>query len=122
MSVQNYITKFEDLARRSDVNEHHSETITRFVLCLQFKIRLAMITVFHDLDTAEEAFDVPLKIDLTFKTFVNAKARCSNKCEGYRHYDHQCLSESQHVRTVHSNDVDDTKIVENVHVFLRLLI
>jgi len=58
-----------------------------------------MITGSYDLDTIEEAFDVALKIDLTFKTLVNAKVRCS-KCEEYGHYDYQCLLESQHVRTV----------------------
>jgi len=46
---------------------------------------------------------------------VNAKARCS-KCERYEHYDYQCPSESQHVRTMPSEDVDESKIVEDVHV------
>ena len=58
-----------------------------------------------DLDTVEEAFDVALKIDLTFKTLVKTKARYS-KCEGYGYYDYQCPSESQHARTVPSDDVD----------------
>ena len=31
MPVQDYIAIFEDLTRRSDVREHHSQTITRFV-------------------------------------------------------------------------------------------
>jgi len=31
MSVQDYITIFEDLTRRSDVREYRSETITKFV-------------------------------------------------------------------------------------------
>jgi len=35
-----------------------------------------MITGSYDLDTIEDAFDIALKIDLTFKTLVNAKARC----------------------------------------------
>jgi len=52
---------------------------------------------------------------LTFKTLVNAKVQCS-KCEGYVHYDYQCPSESQHVRTVPSDDIDDSKVVEDVHV------
>ena len=69
----------------------------------------------YDLDTVEEVFDVALKIDLTFKTLFNAKAQCS-KCEGYGHYDYQCISESQHVRTVPSDDVDDSKAIEDVHV------
>jgi len=37
----------------------------------------AMIIDSYDLDTIEEAFDVALKIDMTFKTLVNAKVRCS---------------------------------------------
>jgi len=41
-----------------------------------------MITGSYDLDTIEKAFDVALKIDLTFKTLVNVKVRFS-KCEGY---------------------------------------
>ena len=47
-----------------------------------------MIISPYDLDTVKEAFDVALRLDLTFKTLVNAKARCS-KCEGYVHYDYQ---------------------------------
>jgi len=74
-----------------------------------------MITGPCDLDTVEEAFDIALKIDLTFKILDNAKTRCS-KCEGYGYYDYQCISESQHVRTVPSDDVDDSKVVEDVHV------
>jgi len=74
-----------------------------------------MITDPYDLDTVEEAFDVALKLNLTFKTLINAKARCS-KCEGYGHYDYQCPSESQQVRIVPSNDVDDLKVVEDVHI------
>ena len=33
-----------------------------------------MITGSYDLDTIEDAFDVALKLDLTFKTLVSAKA------------------------------------------------
>jgi len=77
-----------------------------------------MITAPYDLDTVEEVFDVALKLDLTFKTLVNTNARCS-QCEGYGHYDYQCPSESQHVKTVPTNDVDDSKVVENVHVLSK---
>ena len=96
------------------MKEYHSETITRFVWGLQPKIKHFMIIGLYDLDIVEEAFNVALKIDLTFKTLVNAKARCS-MCEGYRHYNYQCLSDSQHVRIVSSDDVDDSKVVEDVH-------
>ena len=88
MSVQDYIAKFEDLILRCDVREYHSQTVTRFVWGLRSKIRCAMITDSYDLDTVEEDFDVALKIDLTFKKFVNTKVRYS-KCEGYEHYDYQ---------------------------------
>ena len=100
------------------MREHHSETITKFVWGLRLKIRRDVITGSYDLYTIEEAFDVALKLDLTFKTLVNAKAQCS-KCKGYGYYDYQCPSECQHVRTVSSNDVDDSKVVEDVHVPLK---
>jgi len=74
-----------------------------------------MITDSYDLDTIEEAFDIALKTDLTFKIIVNTKALCS-KCERYRHYDYQCPSESQHVRTVLSDDIDDSKVIVDVRV------
>jgi len=74
-----------------------------------------MITGPYDLDTIEEVFDVALRLDLTFKTLVNAKTRCS-KCKGYVYYDYQYPSESQHVRTVLTNEVDDSKVVEDVQV------
>ena len=74
-----------------------------------------MIITSYDLNTIEETFDVALKIDLTFKASVNANTWCS-KCEEYGHYDYQCPSESQHVITVPDDDVDDSKVVEDVHV------
>ena len=52
---------------------------------------------------------------MTFKTLANAKPRCS-KCERYAYYDYQCPSENQHVRNVPSDDIDDSKIVDDVHV------
>jgi len=118
MSVQDYIAIFKELTQRSDVREHYSDIITRFVWGLRTKIKRVMITGLYDLNTIEEAFDVALKLDLTFKTLVNANVRCF-KCEGYEHYDYQCLSECQHVRTVSSNDVNDLKVVEDVHVPLK---
>ena len=36
--------------------------------------------------------------------------------EKYRYYDYQCPSASQHVRIVLSDDVDDSKVVKDVHV------
>ena len=74
-----------------------------------------MITDSYDLDIVEEAFDVTIKIDLTFKTLVNANARCF-KCKGYEYYDYHCPSESQHVRTVSSDDVDDLKVIDDAHI------
>ena len=74
-----------------------------------------MITDHYDLDTVEEAFDVALRWDLTFKTLVNAKVWCS-KCEEYEHYDYQCSSESQHVRIVSSDEVDVSRVIEKVHI------
>jgi len=74
-----------------------------------------MITSSYDLDTVEEAFDIALKIDLTLTRLVNTKARCS-KCERYGHYDYQCPSKSQPVSIVLSDDVDDSKVIEDVHV------
>jgi len=117
MSVQNYIVIFKDLTHHSDVREHHSETITRFVWVCVLKIRRSMITGSYDLDTIEEAFDVALRIDCAFKMLVNAKAWCS-KCEGYGHYDYQCLTESQHVNCA-CDDVDDSKVVEDVYVLFK---
>ena len=74
MSVQDYIAIFKDLNHRSNMSEHHSKTIISFVWGLVSKIRCAMITGPYDLDTIEEAFDVALKLELTFQTLVNVKA------------------------------------------------
>ena len=52
---------------------------------------------------------------MTFKRLVNAKARCSES-KGYGHYNYQCPSKSQHDSIIPSGDVDDSKIVEYVHV------
>jgi len=38
------------------------------------------------------------------------------KCKGYGHYNYQCPSESRHVNIVPSDNVDDLKVVEDVHV------
>ena len=74
-----------------------------------------MIIVYYDLETIKEAFDVVLKMDLIFKMLDNAIAQCS-KCEEYGHYDYQCLSNSQHVRIVLTDEVDESKVVEDVQV------
>ena len=55
LSVQDYIVIFKDLIHRSDVSEHPSKTVTRFVWGLRPKIKRAMITGPYDLDTVEEA-------------------------------------------------------------------
>jgi len=115
MSVQDCIAKFADLTLRCDVREHHSHTVTRFVLGLRSKIMRDMIIDSYDLDTVEEAFDVTLNIDLTFKRLVNVKSACF-KCEGYEHYDYQCPSNSRRVSIISNDDVDDSKVVEDVHV------
>ena len=122
MSAQDNIAKFENLTLHCDVREHCSLTVTRFIWCLRSKIWHAMITGSYDLDTIEETFDVALEIDLTFKRLVNVKVRCF-KCEGYEHehYDYQCPSESLHVRIVSSDNVDDSKVVENVNILFILL-
>ena len=80
MSVQNYIAKFEDLTLRCDVSECHSHIVTMLVWDLRSKIKSVMTTGSYDLNTVEEAFDLALKIDLTFKMLVNAKAQCY-KCK-----------------------------------------
>jgi len=73
----------------------------------------------YNLDTIEKAFDVALKLDLTRKMLANAKVWCS-KCEGYEHYNYQCPSECQHIRTVSNNDVDNSKVIEDVHVPIKI--
>jgi len=83
---QDYIVIFKNLTQRTEVRKHHSETITRFVWGLRPKLRRDVIIGSYDLDTIEEAFDVALKLDLTFKTQVNAKAQCF-KYKKYEHYD-----------------------------------
>jgi len=115
MFVHDYIAIFKNLTHCSEVREHHSKTVTRFVWGLRSKMEHAMITDPYDLDTVEEAFDVALRLDLTFKMLVNARARCS-KCEGYGHYDYQYSSESQHVRIVSSYEVDVLKVIGEVHI------
>jgi len=119
ISVQDYIAIFEDFTHRCDMREHRFQTITRFVSNLKSKIRHVMINDSYDFDTVKEAFDVILKIDLTFKRLINVNVRYS-KCEGYRHYDYQCPSESQHVRIVPSDNVEDSKVVEDVNILPKI--
>jgi len=78
-------------------------------------MKRALITGPYDLDTVEKAFDVASRLDLTFKTLVNVRVRYS-KCEGYGHYDYQCPSENQHVRIMSSDEVDVSKVIEELHV------
>jgi len=92
--------------------------ITRSVSGLRSKIKRVIIIDSYDLDTIEEAFDVALKINLTFKKLVNNNAQCS-KCERYGHYDYQCLSKSRQVITISSEDLDDSKVIENLDVLFK---
>ena len=61
MFVYNYIDIFNNLTHCSEVREHPSETVTRFVWGLRPNMKRAMITGPYDLDTVEEAFDIALK-------------------------------------------------------------
>ena len=74
MFFQNYIAIVEDLTCLCNLREHHSHIITRFASGLRSKIKCNMITGFHDVDTLEEAFDFALKLHLTFKELLIAKA------------------------------------------------
>ena len=80
-----------------------------------------MITSSYDLDTAEEAFDVALKIDLTFKRLINVMARCS-KCEGYEHYNYQCPSKSRHDRLYLVTILTNRRLLRMPTFLLRLLV
>jgi len=80
-----------------------------------------MITGSYDLYTIEDAFDIALKIDLTFKILVNDKAPYC-KCEGYVYYDYQCPSESQYVKIVPSDDVDDSQLLRMSTFLIRPLV
>ena len=41
-------------------------------------------------------------------------------CEGYGYYDYQRPSESRHVRIVSSNNVNDSKVVDDVNILLEI--
>ena len=120
MSVQEYIAKFEDLTLHCDVREHHSQVVTRFVWDLRSKIRRVIITGSYDLDTIEEAFDVTLKMNLTFKKLVNPKPDVLN----VRNMDIMIISASQRVNMLELCQVIILmirKLLRMSTFFLRLL-
>ena len=39
-----------------------------------------------------------------------------SKCGEFKHYDYQCPSESQHTNNVQIDDIDNSRIVEDVHI------
>ena len=82
-----------------------------------------MITSSYSVDSVEDAFDFVLKINLTFKGIVSAKAweQCF-KCERYEHYEYQCLLESRYVNFMLSDDVDYSMVVEDVHIHSEILL
>ena len=82
-----------------------------------------MITSSDDVDTLKEAFDFALKLNLTFKGLLIAKAwEESSKCKGYGYYDYQCPSESRHIRIMPSNMLMIQKLLRMSTFFLRLLV
>jgi len=56
------------------VREHCFQTITRFISGLRADIMCAMIISSYSVDSIEDTFGFVLKIDLTFKGIVSAKA------------------------------------------------
>ena len=38
----------------------------------------------------------------------------------FGHYDYQCLSKSQHIDNVQIDDIDDLRIVEDVHIHFEV--
>ena len=82
-----------------------------------------MITSSYSVDSVEDAFDFVLKIDLTFKGIVDAKAwEQFFKCERYKHYEYQYLLKSRYVNFVLSDDVDYSMVVEDVHIHSEILL
>ena len=117
MSVQYYIAKFDDLTLYCDMRKDRSQTTSKFCLGLRSTIRGVMITSSYHVDSVKEAFHLALELELAFKgIFIfKAKEQCF-KCEAYRYYDYQCPSTSRHVKIVPSDDVVDSKVVENVYI------
>ena len=74
MSVREYITRFEDLTHHCDMKITLFPDYTGFVSGLRSDIRRAIISSSYGVDFVEDVFDFALKIDLTFKEIVSAKA------------------------------------------------
>jgi len=120
MSVQDYIKLFDNLTIHCDMREDCYQTISRFCSGLRSDIRRAMLTISYHVDSIEEAFHLALELELSFRGIFISKAKehCS-KCEGYKHY-YQYPSNSRHVNIVPSDNVDDSRVVENVYVLSQI--
>ena len=79
-----------------------------------------MITSSYHVDSVEESFHLALELELSFKEkFISKYRKQCSKCDGYRLYDYQCLS-IQHTNIIQSDDVDDSRIIEDVYVLSEI--
>ena len=80
--------------------------------------------------SVKEIFLLTLELELsTFKTRERCSAcegyghytyECPSikcfKCEEFKHYDYQCLSKSHHADNEQIDDIDNLRIVKDVHI------
>jgi len=131
LSVTEYKLKFEELVFECGFKIQQLFIIFIYIcfitnLRLDFKREL----ILHVMKSVKKTFILALELELSiFKT----RERCST-CEGYghcanecplikyskcwefEHYDYQCPSKSQHNGNVQIDDIDDSRIVKDIHI------
>jgi len=80
-----------------------------------------MLTSSYHVDSVEETSHLVLELELSFKrVFISKTREQYSKCEGYEHYDYQCPSKNRYVNIMPSDDVDDSRVVENVYISSKI--
>ena len=122
VSVRDYITIFDNLTLRCDMTTLLPDH-ARFCSGLRSDIRHAMLISSYHMELCWRSFSFSFRARIIFQRDFISKVReqCS-KCEGYEHYDYQCPSKSRHVNVVPSDNVDDSRIIDDVYVPSRLLV
>jgi len=128
LSVIEYKLKCEELVFECDFKIRHLPTIYMFYN--KFRPDFKRELILYVMKSVKEMFLLALELKLsTFKT----RERCSTceryrynayecpsikctKCGEFKHYDYQRPSVSQHTDNMQIDDIDNSRIIEDVHI------
>jgi len=84
------------------------------ILHIMKSVKESILLVLYNCPLSKSESDILHVRDMDI-TYERPSIKCSN-CEEFEHYNYQCPSKSQHTDNAQIDDIDNSKIVEDVHI------